>query len=221
MCRNAAGLRSSIICGGRFGKLALHDGRFLRRPPEARWSKSSPQHIPVADLEQLIPLEFFAISFAVVRHPVDRMVSLFRYQRDIVRRIGQEVTFSRWLERLPDRLEEKPYYLDNHPRPMSDFVPEGARVFHLEEGLDKVADWLDALPGGRQPRLPMGTRNNYAAKLAEKGHQPGPAVEVTAPDRARIAGICAVDFERFGYDPEGGKTPETEPDSGSDTGCGA
>ena len=206
---------------GRFGKLALHDGRFLMRPPAQRWSKSSPQHIPVADLEQLIPVELFALSFAVVRHPVERMVSLFRYQRDIARRIGPEAAFSRWLELLPGRLEERPYYLDNHPRPMSDFVPEGAQVFHLEDGLDRVAAWLDAIPGGRQPRLPMGARNGYADKLAENGGVAGPPVVVTDADRARIAALHAVDFERFGYDPEGGRISETEPDSDSDTGSRA
>ena len=186
---------------GRFGKLALQDGKFLMRPPRQRWSKSSPQHITVADLEHLIPLEFFAMSFAVVRHPVDRLVSLFRYQRDIVRRIAPDTGFTPWLAALPEQFADKPYALDNHPRPMNDFVPRDARIFRLEDGLEPVSTWLDTLPGGRRAHQPIIERNSYAQKLAQKGHTPGPKVAPTPADHARIAEIYGMDFERFGYEP--------------------
>lgn len=211
-------------CGGtsverylqsRWGRLAFKDGRFLLRPESARWSKSSPQHITVADLEQLFPPGFFALSFAVVRHPVARAISLYRYQRDIVRTLPQDLAFTPWLDGLATQLREAPYALDNHPRPMSEFIPEEARIFRLEDGLQPVADWLDELPARRPAPEPIGRNNSYDEKLARSGGTPGPKVAPTDADRARIAEIYAVDFERFGYELE---TPGLETESGSDKG---
>ena len=66
-----------------FGPLAFHDPQFNRVPESARWSRTSPQHADAATLDRLFPPGFLRASFAIVRHPVDRIVSVFRFQRDI------------------------------------------------------------------------------------------------------------------------------------------
>lgn len=196
-------------CGGtsveqyltdRFGPLAfrdLHFGAVARR-----WSRSSPQHIAVEDLDRLIPAEFFEARFAVIRHPAARLQSVFLFQRDIEGRIDRAASFAGWLERSLTRARRAPWQYDNHVRPMVAIVPEGATIFRLEEGLDKLVGWLDALTGATAPDLVLQRKNGYASRVAWAGVEAGPAPEMSARAAELIASHYAQDFERFGYDPD-------------------
>src|SRR5690606_34944645 len=79
-------------CGGssveaylkaRFGGLAFLNTRFLDLPEARRWTRSSPQHLPWDAFTRLVPADWIASSFAVVRHPVRRLVSAFQYQVEV------------------------------------------------------------------------------------------------------------------------------------------
>lgn len=190
----------------RFGPLGFLDRRHLA-DPGLRWSRSSPQHIDVASLHRLLPPDFFAGAVAVVRHPVDRIVSLFRFQRDIERSLPEDAGFGAWLDDLPERQRENPFYLDNHPRPMTELVPDGAAVFRLEQGLIPLISWLDVQAGDSAGPRQVTMRGSYAQHLARHGRPAGPPVTVSAEDRQRIAALYAADFDRFGYDPAGGAEP--------------
>jgi hypothetical protein len=194
-------------CGGsavetyladRFGLVAFHDKTHTQRPKAQQWSRTSPQHIDAETLATLIPPGFFDACFTIVRHPVARIVSAYHFQRDVERLVSARVVFSEWLEDLADARAENPFAFDNHVRPMSDIVPEGAEVFHLEHGLDRLVLWLDALTGtrGGQRAIPhVNKHGEYRAGAGEK-------VVPTATDIAVIARIFAEDFRRFGYQPD-------------------
>lgn len=200
-------------CGGsavgwyleeRFGQIAFADRRHTSQPQEARWSRTSPQHIDHASLSRLFPDGFFDALFTIVRHPVARTVSAFHFQLEVEKLIPAETTFSDWLADLEERLEENPFVFDNHVRPMSDIVPEGAHVFYMEHGLDSLVGWFDALVGSEEgPRaLP---------KINEQGAYSGTKTEKARPSEAdleRISRIYAADFKRFGYE-VGTKAPAT------------
>lgn len=202
-------------CGGsavadyirdRFGSVAFHDDRYLRQPEPQRWTRSSPQHVDVESLERLIPLQFFDACFAFVRHPVARAVSTYHFQQEVEKSIAAEMSFSDWLASLPDEMARHPFASDNHIRPMSQIVPEGATVFHLEHGLDSLVTWLDALTGSADaPRaiITRNTRGDYVRTRSAK-------VEPSASDLDRIARLYADDFTRFGYDP-GERLPKAAP----------
>jgi hypothetical protein len=187
-----------------FGPLALLDRTFNALPQGQRWSKTSPQHVDAVTLRRLFPPGFLAACLAVVRHPVARILSVFRWQRDIEGTIAPDVPFGDWLDGLTERPRRRWAY-DNHVRPMTEMVPDDAAVFRLEDGWDPVIDWLQALVGPDRP-LPrvMPERNNLERRLAfEKRSgapvQPGPEA------LALITQIYAADFARFGYPlPEGG-----------------
>ena len=186
----------------RFGDLAFLDGQYMKQPRDQRWNKTSPQHINTEALDRLFPAGFFDASFTVVRHPEARIISAFHFQREVEGTISQNVPFGEWLEDLMDAREEEPYLHDNHTRPMADIVPDGAKVFHLEHGLDAIIPWFDALTGNTDgPRA--------IAKVNERGAygKTGKDVALTDDDRARIAEVFAEDYTRFGYAP-GEKAPQ-------------
>ena len=192
-------------CGGssvetyldeRFGPIAFIDTRHHFQEPERRWSRTSPQHLHLDIQRKLFPKGFFDHSFAVVRHPVARVISAYHFQLEIEQLPLARTGFSQWLDMLPEVMEEDPFVFDNHTRPMVELVPEDARIFHIEHGLDALVPWFDELTGSRDgPRA-------VRAKNERKGRGGGKSkIEPSPADLKRIAEIYAADFARFGYDP--------------------
>lgn len=181
-----------------FGPIALLDRGYTARPPEARWTRTSPQHADAASLARLFPPHFLRASFAIVRHPVRRIVSVYYYQKYIEGLISSSTTLEDWLEslRAPGR---DPAMYDNHTRPMVEMVPEDARVFRLEDGWHAVIDWLQALAGisVTLPRT-MPEINVLSERLASEGKVFCP-VEITDAAIGTICSLYRDDFSRFGY----------------------
>ena len=191
-------------CGGssvswylheRFGALAFNDPRHTQRNPATVWSKTSPQHIDALNLSHLFPPGFFDAVFTIVRHPVSRIVSAYHFQLEVERSLSTRTSFSDWLEDMEEMRAEFPFANDNHSRPMSEIVPEGAHVFHMEHGLDALVPWFDSLTGSEDgPRA--------VAKMSERGRYAAPKSGQVDPsdwDLELISRIYAADFERFGY----------------------
>jgi hypothetical protein len=170
------------------------DRRWAGRGEQAGEVPSSPQHYVWEDARRALPRAPDAV-FTVVRDPVARMVSEYRYQREgrltgpfgrPVRRLG----FSAWLRLMFALADRNPYTHDNHFRPQAAFLPaEGARVFRLEDGLQPVLTWLAERAGEPPPKeVPH-----------DLGAGSGPRVAPTPEDRALIAQRFDQDYRRFGY----------------------
>lgn len=154
---------------------------------------NSPQHLIWQDAERILPAQPDVV-FAVIRDPVARIVSEYRYQRQGRRgtRIGRllaQMPFSLWLRVMLRVVQKNAYAFDNHLRPQTDFVPTGAQVFRLEDGLAPVVQWL-AKESGR-PEL----QGCFPHLLPSKG----PKVPVDPRDQALIGVMFAIDYDRFGY----------------------
>lgn len=185
----------------RFGPLAFHDSEFYVFPEPTRWSKTSPQHVDADVLGRLFPAGFIDASFAVVRHPLPRLISAFHFQLEVEQKLPKGTDFSTWLKEIKNTRIKEPYAFDNHIRPMVDIVPAGAQIFHLEHGTDNVIGWLNGLVGDTAgPRVieRLNERGAHGTKKTQKA-QP------TADDVKVIQELYAKDFERFGYDPENWK----------------
>lgn len=182
----------------RTGPMAFWDSRFLEVPHRQRWTKSSPQHVPLAALERLFPPGFFDARFAVVRHPVDRMAAVYLFQLEKEGSVPAQTRFEDWLRALPDLPADRPFIFDNHIRPMVDFVPGDAVVFRMEDGLDRVQAWIDTAlglaPDPEHPQIPR--INTRYRRLG------GKVLEFEISDKARtlVEEVFAMDYERFGYD---------------------
>lgn len=188
----------------RFGPPAFLDRRHNDRPPRRRWTRSSPQHVTRAHLDRLFPPGFFDAAFAVLRHPLDRIVSAYLFALEVEETVAAGTSFGAWLEAAQAARRRAPFAFDNHVRPMDDFVPRvpDAALFRLEDGLAPVVAWLDARAGGAQgpremPRLQHRSSWRVRKRLAPRDFRASPG------ERALVAGLYAVDFARFGYDPDG------------------
>lgn len=182
----------------RFGPLAFLDRTHSAQDPGTGWTRSSPQHVDRAALSRLFPPGFLDHSFAVVRHPADRLRSVFLWQRDIEAKLPAGARFSEWIQALP--LPE--WALDNHTRPMVDLIPDDARIFRLEDGLDPLVAWLDVKAGDRSGLRQMPLRNGRHQRLAhDRRPARGGSAVLDPVTLRRIAHLYAADYERFGYDP--------------------
>jgi hypothetical protein len=120
--------------------------------------------------------------FTVVRDPVARMVSEYRYQRSgrLTGPFGRPVRglgFSAWLRLMFAMADRNPYTHDNHFRPQVEFMPpDGVTVFRLEDGLAPVLGWLAEIAGEPAPEA-------APHDLKTSG---GPHAIPSAPDKAMI-----------------------------------
>jgi hypothetical protein len=191
-------------CGGvsvdtylmeRFGVIGLREPNRFNLPPDKRWSRTSPVHIPAATLKTMFPADWLRSSFAVVRHPVRRLISAFCFARDHHGHLPLSTDFNAWFQGAASWVLDDPFRLGGHFAPMVSFVPEGSRIFRLEDGLDAIVPYLDDLEGRSS-----GPRGISASNVGRwRGGEAAPTP--TSETLALVTRLYAPDFERFGYTP--------------------
>jgi len=190
----------------RFGKPAFWNGKYMSIPPGERWSNTSPQHIDVMSLGLLFPPNFFDASFAVVRHPVARLVSVYHFQLEIEKTIPTGQSFAFWLENI---FEHPTFAYDHHLRPMSELIPEGSKLFYLEDGLEGIIPWLDTVTG-----IKKGARQlPHVNKRTDRNHSKRHKITPSDAEKELITRYYKVDFERFGYALDQETAPSTPKNS--------
>lgn len=192
-------------CGGtsveaylaeRFGPLGfLHPGH-QDLPEHARWWRTSAQHVPAEAFFTLIPKPWIVSSFAVVRHPVSRLISAFAFSRNVQKLAPAGWTIGDYVAHWVHLRHREPFAFDGHLSTQSSFVPPEARVFRLEDGLDAIIPHVDALAGEASGRRTM-LRLNVTVP---DGSAQADAVEITPRTLALIGELYAEDLDRFGYD---------------------
>lgn len=190
-----AGSSVEAYLRARFGPLAFVDTAYRAIPVHRRWTRSSPQHITVEDLRWLVPSEWIASSFAIVRHPVTRLISAFKFQAEIERTIPESWAVADFVADWVERSEREPYLYDNHLRPQTDLVPPDATVFRLEDGLAPVVDHLDRLAGNKSTPREITPENVRPSAIPPDS----PRLRLQAETLTLIGDLYAEDFQRFGY----------------------
>lgn len=156
-----------------------------KRPPR-RGIIPPVNHLTAADLEEVLPKEIDLV-FATVREPLSRLKSEYRYQYG-ASRIGR-LGFSTWLRVVVACMKIDPRMYENHVRPQSDLVPEGAEIFRLEDGLDAIVDRLDEVLGEKEPDLKI----EHLLKRKQR------EIRLSRQDLALVVSVYAADYQRFGY----------------------
>ncbi|WJY22070.1 sulfotransferase family 2 domain-containing protein [Fontisubflavum oceani] len=155
-------------------------------------NRVSPQHRTLPEVcDQISP---DTLRFVIVRDPMARIVSEYRYQsqRNWRRKLLGRIGFSRWLRICLAAYEADPNFMDGHFRPQHLYIDQETKVFRLEDGMEKVRDWLtDTLPIGRG--LTIGHEKRAASKNVKPSNK----------DRALVALFYREDYRVLGYDSPG------------------
>lgn len=187
--------------------LSFLDRTHLWHRDKKKCVTSSPQHFLATDLDLLFEPGFFDYKFAVVRDPVNRFLSAFNHNR---RAIGNHVSINSFINKLEDHnINSNDYYgrrLDNHFVPAKRFIPNGAKIFYLEDGIELIIKSLsDDLEcqfeyAGERNVSPYRLRSKDKFKEALKNMiYPKSPLEndLTNAQKNRIINLYAEDFEYF------------------------
>lgn len=190
-----AGTSVEAYLEDRFGPLAFVNRRYLNDPEARRWTKSSPQHVPLDALYKLVPDVWIASSFAVVRHPLSRLCSTFGFQAGVEGTVPADWTINEFFADWLTRENDAPFLYDGHLLPQTALVPADAAAFRIEDGLDAVIGHLDGLAGNRG-----GPRAMPVVNVKQLGGETEKARLVPSPGiLSEVETYYAEDFARFGY----------------------
>lgn len=178
-----------------FGNLSMMDPDWTDYWKRGGWRKrgigTSRQHMDWATAVTQLDCQPDYV-FAIVREPVSRLKSEYRFQsrHRRKRRALAAMGFSRWCRIMFVASRIYPSVFDNHFRAQSDIVPEHANLFSFEAGLEAVTCWLsDVSPSGQErPELRGPEQHDGSTKIA-----------VTPADAVLIEHWYKDDYARFDF----------------------
>jgi hypothetical protein len=156
-----------------------------------RHGEFGPRHQPAEVLTRVFLPEMIDYAFMVVRHPLSRLVSEYRYQRrnawphlSRLRFLGFDI----WLRLALWRAGRDPGSRLGHFRAQVDFECFGAEVFRYEDGLEAVMRRLSEVTGVHIP-----------ARTPPRNVSPPRQVSISHDSLRRVHDAYRADFDRFGY----------------------
>jgi hypothetical protein len=150
-----------------------------------------PQHLHYEEIDRRFDLSMFDTKFAIVRHPVNRLVSEYKFR---TANRNKFISFDVWAERALGLAHNDRYCLNNHMRPQVEFVGPGVEVFHYEEGLEGVFQNICNRIGV----------NGLSLNLSWEKRGRSAQIRINQSLFDLITRFYAKDFEEFNYDPKVG-----------------
>jgi hypothetical protein len=98
-------------------------------------NKCSLQHQHKELLLDSLSIDSFDLIFTIVRDPVDRLLSEYRYK-------NPKKPLNTWVVNTLQQVENNRYYLDNHIRPQTEFLLPEIKLFYYESGLENICNCL-------------------------------------------------------------------------------
>lgn len=131
--------------------------------------RTSPQHLEYRRACALFKSGAFEDLFMVVRHPIARFMSEFKYATRSAD--GGSMSHTQpdsWWQANRSIVEENPFHLDNHLRPQIDFLWPEMNVFKLEDGLEFIEQYDLKRPKSSTPIPWVGRQEAVLANLPER-----------------------------------------------------
>ena len=143
-------------------ELAFVDISYVGKPAKKPWNVSSPQHIDGQAFARLFPRSFFDAFFAIVRDPLNRVQSAYKFQRFVETKINSSETLDSFIKQKLHKNYDKIGWMDNHFLPQSRFLYPNTsyQIFKLErDGLGPVKKYIDTQLLGNNIELKMPFEN--------------------------------------------------------------
>lgn len=167
----------------RYAKLSLE--RFNSRELD---HACIPRHLHGPALEKIIDPQMIDLAFMVVRNPVDRLLSDYKYYVKRKKRETNPPSFSYWMRYRLWRSTLNSFYMDNHFRPQWEFHCHNAKVFLYENGLERAVAEINDIIGLKED--PVLKRINKSPLIN---------IQPSSRDVDFIQKFYREDFERFHY----------------------
>lgn len=177
--------------------MAFIDERYVSHAPDQHWNISSPQHVDGESFARLFPMDFFTAFFAIVRDPMSRLESAYKFQRTRERRIG-DVSFDTFVKTSLRKNYLTRGWMDNHFFPQSGFFYPSAnyQVFKLEEnGVAFAKEFIDHALFGNA----AGRNIAHTNRAGSKTGIPAEDLELSTEGLELAQELYAMDFDNFNY----------------------
>jgi Sulfotransferase family len=180
--------------------LEAHGPLLLAAGAPSRDLPCAPQHFHAALLKAVLPVERIDYSFMIVRHPLDRMLSEYRWTTRKARRWQSRFNFSSWLRLSAALRMANRYHRDNHLRPQWEFALPGTEVFRFEDGVEHALQRALARVGVASP-----------ARLDHLKRSETRSIHVKQGDAEFVRRMFRADYQHYGYGlwPEAHAAPVT------------
>jgi hypothetical protein len=160
--------------------------------PVRRVLRIPPTHYDYKTLDNLFRLDHF-YSFAIVRHPLDRMISEYKWalKRTKITNDKGTLSFSQFMEFALERYKRDENFLAGHLKPQSRFIGgKISKVFKYENGLNSII---------KQVFDDVGFSMNDPVNIPYINKSSDIPVTPTKDDVKLVRDVYAEDFEQFGY----------------------
>lgn len=160
--------------------------------PVRRYLKVPPTHYDYDMLQRLFELDSL-YSFAVVRNPVNRMISQYKWalEKSTMASTFAQMNFSEFIHMMFAEYKKNENLLSGHYKPQVRFVGEKVtRVFRYEEGLDAII---------RRVLEDLGFKPQDDLKIPVVNNSTPRTVVPSESDIQAIRDLYAEDFSAFGY----------------------
>lgn len=118
--------------------------RALHYHKRLRYVNCNLQHMHAELFDTFVPPDFYEAGFCVIRHPVARLVSEYRWRQTLDH---AKDSFDLWMRLQFKAYQKNPFILDNHIRPQHEFVGEKIEVLRFEDGMDNVLSRVAQITG--------------------------------------------------------------------------
>ncbi|MFN4874307.1 MAG: sulfotransferase family 2 domain-containing protein [Sphingobacteriales bacterium] len=147
------------------------------------------QHLHAKALNSIKAADGHDWIFTIVRHPVARLISEYRYQMRKPGWLRSRLSFSSWLTCALARRAIYPWYRANHFRPQHEFILPGTEIMRFEDGIDACLQRI-----AKKLEIPEPTTS-----IREKSSSIQIPIMLTPSILARIKQAYAGDYMDFGY----------------------
>lgn len=168
-------------------------------------SKNTMQHMDGDQLRSLFDLRDFDFIFTVIRDPLSRIKSEFRWQ---LHKPWAHNGFDKWYSHVQDVYKKNNSAFDNHLKPQWNFLVENIKIFRFENGMRQIVEDIEDLLGvgfySKGNEIPHEQKDALNRKIAQQ-----PEIANFLKDSpsenciSKIFNDYNLDYELLGYEKRG------------------